>query len=311
MFNRLVTLYLDGLQQANFVLYVVKIFSNSYGYFEKFCLIQNKIFSVSLHQIKSNKSNWKSLSIVCVFIYLLGSSNNLLAQPTNYIEKYQEIAIREMHRSGIPASITLAQGILESSWGNGSLALKANNHFGIKCKSHWTGPSFYIEDDDFKNGKLIKSCFRSYDNAKASYIDHTDFLIENPRYQKLFSYDKTDYKRWAHGLKKCGYATDKKYAYKLISNIEKYNLSRFDLMPEESPVFAASPPVPSSSKFDNNTITNSFGNNPSQQLPEPERPSPQVFVLPQDYKRGDGIRQFGTKGNKKFNISSSILLLKR
>jgi len=254
--------------------------------------------------------NWKLLSIVGFLICILSTSNNLIAQPTNYIEKYQKIAIREMHRSGIPASITLAQGILESSWGNGSLALKANNHFGIKCKSHWTGPSFYIEDDDFKNGKLIKSCFRAYDNAEASYIDHTDFLIENPRYQKLFSYDRTDYKKWAHGLKKCGYATDKKYAYKLINNIQKYNLSRFDLMPEESPVFVANPPTVAPSKFDNNTITNSFGSNPRQRLPKPDRPAPQVFVLPQNYNRGDGIRQFGTKGNKKLKISSSILLKK-
>ena len=80
-------------------------------------------------------------------------SKSSFAQPTNYIETYQKIAVREMHRSGIPASITLAQGILESSWGNGSLALKANNHFGIKCKSTWTGPTFFIKDDDYKNGR--------------------------------------------------------------------------------------------------------------------------------------------------------------
>ncbi len=117
-----------------------------------------------------------------------------------YINTYKDIAQREMRRSNIPASIILAQGIHESSWGRGELAVNSQNHFGIKCKDYWTGPTYYIEDDDYLNGKLIKSCFRAYDNVEDSYIDHTDFLVENDRYQGLFLYDRTDYRNWAKGL---------------------------------------------------------------------------------------------------------------
>ena len=239
-----------------------------------------------------------------VSLLFFGISTNSFAQPTNYIETYQKIAIREMHRSGIPASITLAQGILESSWGNGSLALKANNHFGIKCKSTWNGSTFYIEDDDYKKGRLIKSCFRSYDNAEDSYVDHSEFLTDNPRYERLFSYERTDYKKWAHGLKACGYATDKRYAYKLISTIKKYELQVFDLMPEEPSAIIASENAP---KFE----TLFAQNLPTNQLPNPapfSMPAPEAFVLPDDYKRGDGLRRFASKGNKILKNSSSILL---
>lgn len=239
-------------------------------------------------------------------LLFLGNSINSFAQPTNYIETYQDIAIREMHRSGIPASITLAQGILESSWGNGALALKANNHFGIKCKSTWSGPTFYIEDDDYKKGKLIKSCFRSYDNAEDSYIDHTEFLSDNPRYERLFSYERTDYTRWAHGLKKCGYATDKKYAYKLINTIEKYKLYEFDLIPKEQPAIIASEDAPKLELI----IAQNF---PDRSQPKPT-PNPLIipkaFVLPDDYQRGDGLRKFASKGNRKLKTSPSILLQK-
>ena len=208
-----------------------------------------------------------------VFLFLIGYSLFVSGQPTNYIEKYQSIAIREMHRSGIPASVTLAQGILESSWGNGSLALNANNHFGIKCKTYWSGPTFYIEDDDYENGKLIKSCFRAYENAESSYIDHTDFLMSNERYRNLFEYSHTDYVNWAHGLKKCGYATDKKYAEKLISNIRKYDLHRFDSMPIESEVIA------------NNEIVNPiFSNGQNPFVTKPQQPQTQKEeVIPVSY----------------------------
>jgi len=244
----------------------------------------------------------------CLCFAFLGMSVSLTSQspPSNYIEQYKDIAIREMHRSGIPASITLAQGILESNWGNGSLALNANNHFGIKCKSHWTGPSFYHKDDDYKRGKLIKSCFRSYDSAEDSYVDHSNFLQDNPRYARLFTYDRTDYRRWAHGLKKCGYATDKKYAYKLISFIKKYKLYEYDLAPEEMPMIVASndsvtplqQPIVEQEIIVNNTV----------QLPSTPAPnSPQVFVLPNNYKRGDGLKKFGTKGEQIILNSSSIL----
>ena len=228
---------------------------------------------------------------------------DLLSNAVSNIEKYQEIAIREMHRSGIPASITLAQGILESSWGNGALALKANNHFGIKCKSYWTGPTFYIEDDDYENGKLMKSCFRSYDNAENSYMDHSEFLMNNERYEELFTYDPTDYKKWAHGLKKCGYATDKRYAYKLISTIEKYDLHQFDLIPNEIEMVVSSENAPPLGQ----AITQIQRERLSPSPTRPMETAPKAFVLPDDYKRGVGLQKFGAKGNEVLKNSPSIL----
>lgn len=139
-----------------------------------------------------------------------------------YIDKYNVIAIDEMYRSKIPASVTLAQGILESGNGNSRLAVEANNHFGIKCKNTWTGKTIY-EDDD-----APQECFRKYDAAIDSYRDHSDFLMKNARYAFLFDLDQTDYKAWAHGLKKAGYATNPQYAELLITFIEKHQLNRFD-----------------------------------------------------------------------------------
>jgi len=148
-----------------------------------------------------------------------------------YIDKYKEIAISEMQRTGIPASIKLAQGILESNSGRSTLAIKANNHFGIKCGNYWQGSTFYREDDDYKNGKLIKSCFRKFNDDDISFVAHSDFLT-NPgshyRYGFLFELEPTNYNDWARGLKKSGYATDPRYADKLISIIESYKLYEFD-----------------------------------------------------------------------------------
>ena len=138
-----------------------------------------------------------------------------------YIDIYKDMAISEMKRSGIPASITLAQGILESANGNSRLATVANNHFGIKCHE-WEGEEIY-HDDDKKN-----ECFRRYKNARESYIDHTDFLMTRSRYAFLFEYKSTDYKNWAKGLRKAGYATDPKYPQLLISLIERYDLHQYD-----------------------------------------------------------------------------------
>jgi flagellum-specific peptidoglycan hydrolase FlgJ len=142
--------------------------------------------------------------------------------PQQYIEKYREIAIKEMKRSGVPASITLSQGILESASGNSKLSRESNNHFGIKCKSNWTGRKVYADDDE-KN-----ECFRAYDNVELSYKDHSDFLRNNMRYAKLFDLEITDYKGWANGLKAAGYATNPKYGDILISVIEKYKLYEYD-----------------------------------------------------------------------------------
>lgn len=151
---------------------------------------------------------------------------------TNYILKYNDIAIREMYRSGIPASITLAQGIYESGYGMGESARLHNNHFGIKCKKEWGGAYFFKTDDDYNaEGHLIRSCFRAYKSAEDSFRDHTDFLLERERYAVLFTYSRMDYVAWAHGLKACGYATNKQYAYKLIELIDRYSLWQFDYAP--------------------------------------------------------------------------------
>lgn len=151
----------------------------------------------------------------------------------NYIDQYKEIAIIEMHRSGVPASITMAQALHESQYGRSDLARQANNHFGIKCKKYWKGRTYFHKDDDRDtSGNLINSCFRSYENVFDSYIDHSNFLSQTTHYQHLFNYSRKDYISWAHGLKKSGYATDPNYAYKLIKFIEKYNLSELDHAPD-------------------------------------------------------------------------------
>ena len=139
-----------------------------------------------------------------------------------YIKKYAPAATKNMRFFKIPASITLAQGILESGYGEGTLAKKANNHFGIKCHKGWKGKSI-THDDDEKD-----ECFRSYKNPLKSYRDHSLFLVDRDRYSNLFSLNRKDYKGWASGLKAAGYATDPEYADKLISLIERFNLIRFD-----------------------------------------------------------------------------------
>lgn len=138
----------------------------------------------------------------------------------SYISTYSKIAVEQMHKHRIPASITLAQGLLESGGGKSRLAVYGNNHFGIKCHG-WTGRKQYHDDDE--NGE----CFRVYDNPKESFEDHSLFLLKD-RYKRLFTYDITDYRSWAHGLKACGYATSSTYAQSLISIIERYELYRFD-----------------------------------------------------------------------------------
>ena len=139
-----------------------------------------------------------------------------------FIRKYKHIAIREMERTGIPASITLAQGILESGCGESELAVNANNHFGIKCHETWNGDTYTMDDD------TRDECFRKYKNIEQSWIDHSDFLTSRPRYAGLFSIPTTDYKAWAKGLKAAGYATNPQYANMLIKIIEEEELYKFD-----------------------------------------------------------------------------------
>ncbi len=139
-----------------------------------------------------------------------------------YIEKYKNAAKDNMISTGIPASITLSQAILESGAGTGPLSIQANNHFGIKCHKEWTGPSIRHTDD------AENECFRKYDDPIQSFKDHSFFLTSRPRYSKLFQFKKDDYKSWAYGLKSAGYATDPKYPSKLIGLIERYDLSKYD-----------------------------------------------------------------------------------
>lgn len=152
----------------------------------------------------------------------LGWANESRISRSQYIAQWKDVAIENMVNHGIPASITLAQGILESGDGNSELARKSNNHFGIKCHSDWKGKKVY-HDDDAKG-----ECFRKYDDARESFADHSVFL-KKPRYAGLFELDITDYKGWAHGLKKAGYATNPKYATRLIEIIEQNNLTQYDL----------------------------------------------------------------------------------
>ena len=141
-----------------------------------------------------------------------------------YINTYKEIAMKEMIRTGVPASITLAQGIVETENGNSKLVKKSNNHFGIKCKETWTGPS--VSHDDDAPGE----CFRKYGSAEESYIDHSNFLVTRKHYAPLFTLDPADYKAWAYGLKKAGYATNPRYPEMLIKYIETYNLNEYSLV---------------------------------------------------------------------------------
>ncbi|MDA3954981.1 MAG: glucosaminidase domain-containing protein [Bacteroidales bacterium] len=150
-------------------------------------------------------------------------SNNISSlNRTEYIKNYKDLAIKEMNRSQIPASITLAQALLESDNGNSTLAQKSNNHFGIKCHSGWRGNKVY-HDDDKRN-----ECFRKYKTVYKSYKDHSNFIVNGPRYAFLFEYNPTDYKSWSKGLQKAGYATSKSYATMLIKIIEDNQLYIFD-----------------------------------------------------------------------------------
>lgn len=163
-------------------------------------------------------------TILFIFLFSVIQSVALPKQITReeYIQKYYKLAISEMERCGIPASITLAQGCWESGNGNSRLATLGNNHFGIKCKSEWRGKKIYHDDD------ARQECFRKYDHAEASYIDHSNFLINGSRYSFLFQLDPKDYVAWAHGLKKAGYATDPMYADRLIKIIEDFKLHIYD-----------------------------------------------------------------------------------
>ncbi|MBO5961353.1 MAG: glucosaminidase domain-containing protein [Paludibacteraceae bacterium] len=163
------------------------------------------------------------ISLCSLFLVVTASAQQKNQAYLDYIEKYSSIAVSEQAKFGIPASITLAQGLLESGAGQSELARKSNNHFGIKCHTGWTGERTYHDDD------ARQECFRKYQHVSESYDDHSLFLTSRSRYADLFKLKPTDYKGWAHGLKKAGYATDPNYANKLIKIIEDYDLHQLDV----------------------------------------------------------------------------------
>lgn len=174
------------------------------------------------------------LLLILTFVPAAASAQTRKTRQTReeYVERYKAIAIDHMERYGIPASITMAQGILESDCGNSWLSTQSNNHFGIKCKRDWTGARIFHDDDE--RGE----CFRSYPSVEASYLDHAEFLDRQPRYDRLFTLKSDDYKGWAFGLKQCGYATAPDYAQRLIKIIEESRLYLLD-RPDGGRLYAA------------------------------------------------------------------------
>lgn len=255
----------------------------------------------------------RSLRIILALtsITFLFSFTNANLPILNYIDQYNTIAIEEMNRTGIPASITLAQGIIESRYGMSGLAKNSNNHFGIKCNNNWSGGKYYHKDDDYVNGKLVKSCFRTYTNPAASYYDHSAFLMENKRYAFLFSYAKTDYKAWAKGLKKAGYATAKDYATTLIKTIEKFELYKYDqeefsllaLARKETIIAPKAEKIPNYLNFavEINQATTTSTNSETLVAEAP----PQAMPIPTNYRAGDGLRTV-VKANSKSNFYEDV-----
>lgn len=172
----------------------------------------------------AQKNNFMKKTILFLFLLAVVSVNGQTMHRAylDYIQKYSDIAVEQQKLHKIPASIKLAQGLLESAAGKGELVRLSNNHFGIKC-SNWTGDKVYA-DDDAKG-----ECFRKYKSARDSYEDHSMFLVSRTRYAELFNLDPTDYKAWAYGLKAAGYATDPNYAHKLIKLIDDYDLHKYDI----------------------------------------------------------------------------------
>jgi LysM repeat protein len=249
-----------------------------------------------------------------LFFLFIGIKSTLGGDPKaarlQYINEHKDDAIREMQKSGVPASITMAQACLESSDGKSPLAVEANNHFGIKC-ANWSGPS-YTQDDDEKD-----ECFRKYNTALESYDDHSNFLKTRPRYAFLFELDPTDYKGWAKGLKKAGYATDPAYADRLIKIIEDFDLHQLDL--GQSPVLYAEtkPAVPET----NTGMASSSNTNDdaiATTIPAKENHGRKIFVpsvdvvdafAPRSIKEKNGVKYvIGRKGDTYTSLARELNL---
>ena len=196
--------------------------------------------------------------LLCALVCVVSVTAKERQTREEYVEKYKAIAIAHMERYGIPASITMAQGILESDSGNSHLSTSSNNHFGIKCKKSWTGDRVY-HDDDAKG-----ECFRAYPSVEASYQDHADFLDQSPRYDSLFAYPSDDYRSWARGLKAAGYATAPDYAERLVKIIESMKLYLLD-KENGSKIYSASKSAVANTEawFESNTATSDELINPN------------------------------------------------
>lgn len=206
------------------------------------------------------------------------------ASAQDYVSRYKDIAIKEMNTYGIPASITLAQGLLESANGNSALAREANNHFGIKCTSDWKGGSF-LQDDDRRD-----DCFRVYNSAEDSFRDHSEFLLRK-RYAALFELDKDDYVGWAKGLKQAGYATNPRYAQLLIDLIERYELHHYDR--EEN--------TPDKTHREERVMTEIADNTARE--PEQAEAKPPLQMKIHEVKQGDTLYNI----SKRYNLTTEEL----
>lgn len=233
---------------------------------------------------------WKIAICFGIFIF---SCSVIFAQTYDelveaYIDQYKDVAIEEMHRTGIPASITLAQGIIESNAGKSPLATDANNHFGIKCHNDWEGKS-YKYDDDWKN-----ECFRKYKSALDSYKDHSDFLKNKGRYAVLFTYDSMDYQAWAKGLKACGYATNPHYANVLIKCIEDYDLHQWDLKQDDRAAWFASLNKSAIQPPANEKVDSDLSNDALKAL----KPEERIYVFNDikciDLREGESLKDLAT-----------------
>ena len=196
--------------------------------------------------------------LVFALVIVVAAAANVRQTREEYVERYKAIAIAHMERYGIPASITMAQGILESDSGNSQLSTSSNNHFGIKCKKTWAGDRVY-HDDDAKG-----ECFRAYPSVEASYQDHADFLDQSPRYDSLFAYPADDYRSWARGLKACGYATAPDYAERLVKIIESMKLYLLD-KENGNKIYSAAQTAQANTEtwFERNTATSDEQINPN------------------------------------------------
>jgi LysM repeat protein len=236
-----------------------------------------------------------------------------------YIFKYKDLAISEMQRTGIPASITLAQGILESQFGESDLAVNANNHFGIKCKTEWTGQKTYHDDD------LKQECFRVYPSAEESYKDHSDFLMTRDWYAFLFKLDPIDDSGWAYGLKKAGYATEKDYPQRLLKLINDYQLQQYSLEALGKPfteITTRNKPIAINSRKQriiNQTDVTSNTNTPivdaepivikrSIEATEPEEKNEPDIAVNQKENTGKGIKKESPYPNTIFTINHSRVI---